>query len=363
VGRLGLLAAAAMLAAGCGTPDRGEGYVRAFAEAQRAESAGRLAEAAARYDAAADAAKITRDRDYARHLAALMLEHAGDRSAARERFEALGAASPRTDESASATYEAGWMSIQHGDEAAGWHELEGVVRRFPNDGVARPALHHLLAHTDETRGVAQSLALLRSLQDAVGNTERGEEIAYEIAVRQARVGETPAARDALIAVAERWPYPHGALFDNALFRASELDEQLGRYPEAIADLQKLLSVRESSWFTGSYERPLFDVGQMRIADLYADRMHDDARAEAELHKLYESFKTSLLRDRALWKEALLLERDGDHAKRCERLATLVQDFPDSRYVPCATALCPGVTRPKTSHAPLACHRYLGASGE
>src|SRR5580692_3470998 len=67
----------------CATPDRGQGYSRALAEGERAESAGRYAEAAERYDEASRAARIPRDRDYARHLAGLMREHAGDRAGAR----------------------------------------------------------------------------------------------------------------------------------------------------------------------------------------------------------------------------------------------------------------------------------------
>ena len=49
---------------------------------------------------------------------------------------------------------------------------------------------------------------------------------------------------------------------------------------------------------------------------------------------------SLLRDDALWQEALLWGEEGDTGTACERLETLVDHFPDSRYVPCAAARCP-----------------------
>jgi tetratricopeptide (TPR) repeat protein len=350
-------AASPFALSGCATPDRGDGYLRAFAEGERAQSAGRFADAANRYEVAAKAAKVARDRDYARHAAGLMLERAGDRAAARADLDAL-AASGHSDEAALAAYEAARMSIEHGDGAAGWRDLEAMLLRFPDDGVARSALHRLVAHEDETQGDARGLELLKRLQPKLDGTERGEEIAYGIALRLDRLGRTLEARDAFAAVAARWAYPHGTLFDDALFRASLLDERLGRYEEAIADLRKMLVVRESSWFSGSYERPRFDVGQMRIADLYETRMHDDARAAVELHKLYTDFKTSLLRDRALWREAAIWARGGERARSCARLATLVHDFPDSRYVPCATVQCPDIPRPGSSKAPDTCRPYL-----
>ncbi len=345
--------------AACAPPEHGAAYVRAFAEGERAESAGRYADAALRYDEASRAARLARDRAHALHAAGLMRERAGDRAGARADFEALADAGPRSEEAALAAYEAARMAIDHGDGEAGWRAMESMLLRFPDDGVARSALHRLLAHEDETKSGGGTLALLARLEQTLGTTERGEEIAYEIALRLDREGKTREARDAFVALSVRWPYPHGTLFDDALYRASLLDERLGCYDEAIADLRKMLAVREASWFTGSYERPRFDAAQMRIAELYEERLHDDAHAVAELHKLYTDFRTSLLRDHALWKEAAILERGGDHRRHCERLAALVHDFPDSRYVPCAEARCPGVARPKTSKAPMACRHYLG----
>jgi tetratricopeptide (TPR) repeat protein len=354
----------------CATPDRGQGYPRALAEGERAESAGRYAEAAERFDEAARDARIPRDRDYARHLAGLMREHAGDRAGARADFEALADGGKGSDEAALAAYEAARMEIEHGDEAAGWRDVEAMVLEFPNDGVARAALHRLLLHEDTARGDAATLELLRRLSPLLEKTERAEEVAYETALRLDRLGRAEEARNAFVAISVRWAYPHGPLFDDSLHRASVLDEQLGRYDEAIQDLERMLAVRESSWFSGSYERPRFDAAQMRIADLYANRLHDHAKAKAALHELYADFKTSLLRDEALWKEAALWERDGDATRACDRLATLVHDFPDSRYVPCAVTRCAGVSRPSGSKAPETCRHYLqrgtnesaGASG-
>jgi hypothetical protein len=61
-----------------------------------------------------------------------------------------------------------------------------------------------------------------------------------------------------------------------------------------------------------------------------------------------------LRDDALWEEAKLARADGDAAQACSLVGTLVEDFPDSRYAPCARNVCPGA--PPAGRG--ACHPYL-----
>jgi TolA-binding protein len=185
-----------------------------------------------------------------------------------------------------------------------------------------------------------------------------EDVTYERAKRLAALGRLEAARDAFIDVANRWPYPGGAYFDDSLYRASEIEEQLGRPREAIQHLERMLSFRESSSTIGTYERPRYVPAILRIAKLYEERLHDRAKARATLHRLYADFKTSTLRDDALWREAALWEKDGDKDTACSRLATLASDFPDSRYVPCAVERCPSIKRPSKSKAPKTCHAYL-----
>jgi hypothetical protein len=65
-----------------------------------------------------------------------------------------------------------------------------------------------------------------------------------------------------------------------------------------------------------------------------------------------------LRARALWLEAALWREDGRQDQACDRLGTLVSQFPDSRYVPCAIAQCTSLKRPEGSGAPKECHPYI-----
>lgn len=344
----------AAIALGCG-PDRGAAYEKSLAEARRAHHAGRFAAAAERYDDAAKNAKVPRDAVFARYEAALARARAGDAARASQELRAIAEARPPNAYSAEAAFKAADLAYKS-DPAAGVIELEAMALRFPKSGVAKVALTRVL-RVDDERGAADALARLERLAPRTDGTPLEEDVAYERAKRLAALGRTQAALEAFVVVANKWPYPHGAYFDDALFRASECEEKLGRPQEAIAHLERMLSYRETSNMIGSYQRPRYTPAMLRIADLY-EKQGDRARARDALHRLYTDFKTSPSRDDALWREADLWRKDGDGASACSRLSTLADDFPDSRYVPCAVERCPGIKRPKKSKAPLTCHAYL-----
>jgi tetratricopeptide (TPR) repeat protein len=355
---LGALALALLATAAC-APNRGDAYQRAFADGERAETAGRFGDAAASYDRAAREGTVARDREHAAYLAARMLLAAGDRAAAAERLTRIAGATPPREDSAGAALALANLAIERGDEG-GYAALEAIIRTRPASGAARAALHRLSHHWDDTRGPAGTAEALDRLAQApeIRGTEIEPDVVYARAQRVEASGDLEGALAAYLSVADRWPYPQGAFFDDALFRASEVDEHLGRYQHAVDDLERMLAQREVADLSGSYQRPRYSPGLFRIGVLYRDRLHDPARAIEAFHRLYAEFTTSLLRDDALWEEALLWASQGDAKTSCARLETLVATLPDSRYVPCAIARCPAVQRPPKSDAPQACHAYI-----
>jgi hypothetical protein len=352
-----LFLAACVMLGGC-APVHGLAYERAMADADQAEVSGRYAESAAGFDAAARHARIPRDQTHATYLAALMFERAGDLPSARERYVALSSASPPAEDSGAAAYKEAAMDLRAGDEARGWAEMKAMLLRFPNDGTAKSAMHRILQHIDETEGPAASAAYLRVVEPSLAPTERAEEVAYETALRILASGKLLEARDALVRVAARWRYPVGALWDDALYKAAEIDESLGRPASALADLDAMLSQQEASILNGSYVRPRFPEAEMLAAKICRDELHDPARARQLFHAAYARFPDWGERDRALWLEAELWKKDARPAEECEALATLIREVPDSRYVPCATERCPTLARPPGSHAPPSCHPYI-----
>jgi tetratricopeptide (TPR) repeat protein len=340
---------------GC-APSIGSAYDKAYAAAERAESAGRLAEALAAYDKAATAAVRRGDGDQARWAATDVLERQGRVPEAVERLDAM-ARDPASDRQGAAAYRAAALRIDHGDPDRGWRDLEQVPRRFPTRGVGHAAVRRLVAHADE-QGPKAGLDELSSLQRDLGKTELVELVSWLSAEHLKTLGDDQAARDAYVRIADRWPYPYGAFFDGALWEASLLDEKLGRVQGAIDELERMVAARETTTLMGSYERKHYVPAMLRIGELYRDKLGDHARARDAFHRLYADFAHSTMRDDALWLEASLWRTDGDARAACDRLATLVHEFPDSRYVPCATAQCDGLTRPAESGAPKTCRDYL-----
>ncbi len=338
-------------------PSRGAAYEKAAADARAAYGAGRFVEAADRWASASREAKVPRDAVYARFESAMARLRAGDPSRARAELGALASANPPNAYSGEAAFHVAEIDLANGAEQ-GWRELEDVVVRFPSLGVAEVSVTRLARHDDET-GPEKALAHLDALAPKLAGTSTGAEqtVAYERAKRLDALGNTEQARDAYLAIAAKWPYPFGSYFDDSLYRASEDDEKLGRLREAIADLERLLSYREVSSLMGSYERPKYLPAAFRIADLY-EKLGDHAKARDALHRVYTEFLHSTLRDDALWKEAELWRKDGDAATACDRLDTLVDHFPDSRYVPCAIERCPKISRPSKSKAPQTCRSYI-----
>lgn len=351
-----LATVAALVLAGCGGPNRGDAYLRSLAEARRDHHDGRFDLAAEKFDEAARTAKIPRDAVYARYEAALARARAGDIARAASELRAIATTKPPTAYSAQAAFKAAELARAN-DQAAGLRELEAVVVDFPESGVAQVALAIVLRHDDES-SPEFSLGHLDRLAPRVKGTKVEEKVLYERAKHLDALGRTEVARDAFVAVANKWPYPFGAFNDDSLYRAGEMEEKLGRPREAIALYEHLLSQREESSFMGTYERPRYLPALLRIAQIYEEKLNDRSKARETLHRLYTQFSTSTMRDDALWREAELWRKDGDMGAACDRLATLTSDFPDSRYVPCTSLRCPSVKRPPKSKAPATCHDYL-----
>jgi tetratricopeptide (TPR) repeat protein len=343
------------IATGCAAA-RSSAYEAASAQASRDDGAGRFAEAARDYDVATSRADRQRDEDQGRWDAAAATARAGDVAGASRRYEAI-ASDQASEHQAEAALRLALLRIDSSDGERGWADLEQVPRRFPTHGVAHVAVRKLVQHADEA-GPRAGLDELHALEADLGPTELAGLIAFLEAEHLEAMGDDRAARDAYGRIADRWPYPFGAFFDDALWHASLLDEKFGLYPAAIADLERLLRQRETTSLMGSYERPRFVSAMLRVGELYRDRMRDLPRAREAFHRFYTDFAHSSLRDRALWLEAALWREGGDGRTACDRLATLVEKFPDSRYVPCAIGQCPALDRPRTSGAPKECRDYI-----
>jgi hypothetical protein len=358
--RLAPFALFALLSVACGGRTAND-YDRALAESRRASSAGRFGEASEAYARAARGATKERDRDHAALLSALEKARAGDVALALRELDVLAKRTPSTRASEEAAYKAADLRRKTGAVAEGLAAMEAFLVAHPDSPFAYPALSHVVraeeGDTSDARATAaRGHALLGRLAEKVpAASPIGQRIAYE---RAARTEPREAKVQAYVALANRFPYPTGAYWDDSLFAAANLEVEAGHPNEAVALLSRLLAQRETSDVIGTYQRPKYTPAKLRIAEIQAQQLNDRAAARTTLHELYTTFTASDRRDDALWAEAKLFREDHMEDEACSVLRTLVSDFPDSRYVPCVVASCPRASRPKKSRAPITCHAYL-----
>ena len=229
-------------------------------------------------------------------------------------------------------------------------------RRFPTHGVAHVAVRRLVQHA-EGAGPSAALDELRRLQRDLEGTELVQLVAFLAAEHLEASGDDRGAREAYGRIADRWAYPFGPFFDDSLWHASLIDEKLGLYQLAIDDLERLLRERETTIMMGSYERPKYVPAMVRVESCTAIASRPSACSRGVPPALHRFRALDPARPRP-WLEAALWREDGDAKAACNRLGTLVEKFPDSRYVPCAVEQCPGLARPPRSVAPRECHEYI-----
>ncbi|HEX3776116.1 MAG TPA: tetratricopeptide repeat protein [Polyangiaceae bacterium] len=326
-------------------------YVRAEHSAEQAYEGGQFVAAAQYWLEAAESAASPRDRAEARYRAATADERAGDVERARSLYTQL--ANGKSERAARSTFALADLRLRSGDEAGGYAELEAAIRKYPSSGVAGLALRRYFAELAEHGGDAAVLAYISRVEPGLDQSERAEQLLYERARRLENEAKLAEARDAYLVVAERFPYPYGAYWDDALFHGASCEERLDNPTRAIALLERMLAAREVSHMTGSYERPRYAEAAFHLAELYRDALHDEPRARRAFHAFYVDFPSSILRDDALWQEALLA-RHASNTEACAPLAILLQQIPDSRYAPCAAEICDSLKL--TPARP--CHDYI-----
>ena len=336
-----------MLAAGCG-PTRSATYQKSFAEGERAQTAGRYSDAATAYASASEQANGLHDKEFATYLSGMMQARDGNIALAVRTLKPIADGSG--EYAASAAYKLADLEITHGDETRGYAMVADVPARFPDHGIGRVALTRTVRHLRDTTGDASRARVARLGEDRAreNGSRRNGVVRARKGPRRPRT-EQGSAR-LFFYGAETWPYPNGAFFDDALYSASFEDEKLGDADAAIADLQRLLSFRTSAWFYGSAQRPKYSPALYRIAVLYDERKKDRGKAREALWQLYTDHTTSPLRDDALFYDAKLWEAEGDHARACDTLKTLVTKLEDSKFVPCAEARCGLVREAKSKGA-------------
>ncbi len=317
---------AAVLSAGCPptlSRERGPAYLAAMARADRAHSHGDMHAAATAFADAARHAQRRVDRDEAEFREAHALERVGDDPHALALFDAIAARRPVSRRTVRALYDASLLRAHRGDQAGALAGYRRIVREHPGSGLAARALFWVVPSFPSA---SAARAYLASLYAHVGTSDLGDDILMHEADLALSVHDRAGARAALVRIVREHPYPQGGLWDDALWRLADMEVEDGRPRRAIAWLERMVSVRETTWGTGSYTRPRFAPAQLRIARLYRDALHDFDHAAAAFRATYDDYPTSLLRDDALVELGEMELDAGKQQKGCATLRRALAEF-------------------------------------
>lgn len=309
------------------------------AAAERHYTHGRYSEAAAAWREAAGHAEHRDDQAEALYRAAAAHQRGADAATARAAYLEVLKLDPTGHRAARAAYELAWLDIEGGHTARGEQALLDVTLRYQDSALAARAFVGLKNRLEARGGPDAALALIDRIRPRLQQPELEEQVRYVQGQLLRTTGQVERARQVFLELAQDFPYPQGAYWEDALWHAADIERSLGRPRPALAHLERMLKEIEPAHFQGSYTRTRYAEAQYRIAEIYRDELKQPDRARAEFRRVFDEHQTSLLRDDALWQEALIGWTSGKATASCDALRRLVSELPDSRYVPCAPLLC------------------------
>ncbi len=302
---------------------RGAEHLAALAEAERHQHHGRLDAAAAAYGRAAISAERRVDRDEALYRESRVRARQGDYARAVALCDRIAEAKPKSRRTERAILDGARYRLELGQVQRAEHDLRGLAVGASDSGAASSALRLLLVLHVRDAPHAAGLGFVRALGAEVREGKVAEVLMHEEAELLIALGRKAEARAVLTQQVARFPYPQGALWDDALYRLADLDEDEGDPRAAITHLDQMLAKGESAVLVGSYTRPKFPDAALRIARLYRDRVRDLDAAVRAFRAVRERFPDSRVVDDALAEEAELWLDRGDPVRGCTLLRQLL----------------------------------------
>jgi len=308
-----------------------------LAEAERLERVGDSERALDAYTAAQSSCKQIRNKRLRRDTCAQahieraeLLEDLGRKREAAEAYEAMPVLLDHDPiPSAKATYRAGRLRLDLGQEKRGYTLLWKAVTNYPDTAYAVDALQRVL-YDGRRRNPAQLYRVLSELVEPLAGNEVSDNILYDMAQLAEKELDDPKQAMALYdQIIEE--YPSGGLHDEALWHAARLARSMGNPRGAVKRLRALLATREVSFHVGSYFSVWLDDAQLQLGIVLRDDLHDPMAAIKAFQRLPRDYPDSILKDDAVYETAVAWKLAGRPERACKALAHLRKAWPDSKY--------------------------------
>jgi tetratricopeptide (TPR) repeat protein len=259
-----------------------------------------------------------------------LLERMGrieDAAAAYERAADALAGDPET--AATATYRAGRLRLDLGQDVRAYTLLWRTVTHFPDQAHASDALR-LVVLDGRRRNPGQLYEELGKLVTPLAHTGVADAVLRAMAdLAEHDLGQPRVALAMFDKIIK--DYPQSGLRDDAWWHGARLARSLGDPAGAAQRLRALLDTREVSFMVGSYFSVWLDDAQLALGRILRDDLGDVTGAVAAFARLARDYPDSVLIDDARWEIARTWAAAGDDARACAALDRLGRAHPDSRY--------------------------------
>jgi tetratricopeptide (TPR) repeat protein len=298
---------------------RGKAHFDALSEAQTAQHHGRLDEAIAAYQRAADTAERKVDRDEALYRQSRTYARKGDYANAIAVCDKLGDEQLIARRTLRARLDASRYRLRTNVEVErAENDLLDLMEDEPESPAARSALRILAArHVEDVEDKEQGLAWIREMKNKVLGDSLGEPLMGAEAELLIQLGRKDEAKLVLQRQLVRYPYPKGKRWDDALWQLADLALEDENPKEAVKYLQQMVDEHEYSIVVGSYTRPYMSKAALRIARIYRDDLRDPDKALAAYAQVRSEFPGSKVADDSLAEEAELRLARGERDRGCD----------------------------------------------
>jgi TolA-binding protein len=207
-----------------------------------------------------------------------------------------------------------------------------TVRAFPDTVSAKRAFEWMFENRLKTQGKNSAMKMLMEYYNQMSDTPIADFILYKaIAMyRDDDEEESDASALALIENLEKY-YPFSYFLNDALMDGAEILKRNEKPMEAIFSLRKLLSSREKSFLIGSYDTGYYVRARFEIGKIFEEDLFQADHAVENYMKVVQDFPENSLCDDALYRIAVIYEKQGKKDASNRILKQLITDFPDTKF--------------------------------
>ncbi|MBL4636360.1 MAG: tetratricopeptide repeat protein [Kofleriaceae bacterium] len=230
---------------------------------------------------------------------------------------------------AQASYSAGLLYLDLGNDTAAYEHFWRTVTDYPAEAFAADAVKQLLRHG---RSVAPKELFLEfeKLRESLSGTQIDDNLLRSMADLQEKELDSPKVAlfyyDRLVKL-----YRQSGFYDDALWHGARISRSLGDPQGAVTRLRKLLGTREVAFGAGSYFSLWLDNGQLELGIVLRDDLQDYEGAIRAFSRLPSDYPASILKDDALFERAVTKARAKRTKDACKDLAKLRKSYPDGKY--------------------------------